>query len=141
MTNKIETFKRIKEHMVIVGCLPFKNVPRWCQSIPVDLIYVAFIYISLTLFVWTTAWFFIFKRRTFDETAESVFFTGQALLYFVMYPLLYRTKESLLDTFEELDNIIEISKYLNHFVDDNDLQNDAFFVFFSMNLRDAKPIG
>lgn len=99
--------------MVILGILPFQNLPSWCQSIPVDAIYIGFIYIVLILFVWTTSWFLIFEEKTFDELAESIFFSGQSSLYLVMYPVLQYTKVRLLKIFEDLDGIIEKSKYFN----------------------------
>lgn len=113
MVKRIETFKRIKEQMVVLGYLPFQNLPSWCQSIPVDSIYVGFIYVILVLFVWTTWWFLIFEEKTFDQLAESVFFIFQSTLYIVMYTLLHLAKNGLLKLFEKLDNIIDRSKLLN----------------------------
>lgn len=111
MVRSIETFKRVKDQMVILGYSPFQNLPRWCQSIPVNSIYIGLISIILILFVWTTSWFLIFEEKTFDELAESVFFTVQSILYITLYPMLYWTKDRLMIIFEELDEIIEKRKH------------------------------
>lgn len=110
MLKRIETFKRIKEQMVILGYLPFQNLPSWCENIPVHSTYIGIIFINLILFTCTTSWFFIFEEKTFDELAESVFYTVQASLYTVLYPSLLQINDPLLKIFEQLENIIEGSK-------------------------------
>lgn len=111
MVKRIETFKRIREQMVVLGYSPFQNLPRWCQGVPVDSIYLGFIYITLILFLWTTSWFFFFEEKTFDELSESVYYTVQAALYIILQPIQQFTNDAILKIFDDLENIIEKSEY------------------------------
>lgn len=138
MMERLETFKRLKEQMVLLGLVPFKNLPNWCHRVPVDKIYTSFLSITLILFVLTTSCFLIFEEKTFEELSESVFYTVQSILYCTMYPLLQFTAQPLLKTIDELEGMIEKRNHLKQMKFWGIIEFDCIiFVYF----RIEKSIG
>lgn len=63
-----------------------------------------------------TLWFLLFNVQTFREFAESFFYVSYALLVLSWYGINFMHRQKYADNFEELDEIIDMSKFCTVFV-------------------------
>lgn len=106
----------VKIHLKILGCSPINhmNLPNCYKRIPpecLNTIQIGLIFLILTLNLVSTFCFYIREVKTFLDFSESVFWASRSILSLALYSMLIWYKSDLVQFFDDLDEIVNLSKH------------------------------
>lgn len=106
----MSSFPTLKTHLSYLGCISYRNLPRWCRSVPLQTIQIVHIFICLTIFVWSTFEFFLYEADNSGLYIESFIITCSSIISFFAYLMMIRYKGALVKNLNEFDEFMERSE-------------------------------
>lgn len=102
---KMSSFPTLKAHLSYLGCIPYRNIPRWLQAIQ-----IAHIFFCLAIFVWSTFESFLYEADNSGMYIESFIITCSSIIALIAYLMMIRCKGILVKHLNEFDEFMETSE-------------------------------
>lgn len=106
----MSSFPTLKTHLSYLGCISYRNLPRWCRFVPLQTIQIVHIFICLTIFVWSTFEFFLYEADNSGLYIESFIITCSSIISLFAYLMMIRYKGALVKHLNEFDEFMERSE-------------------------------